>query len=131
MRAVSVLALATVGCSWLFVEAPPPEARWRGEYASCTDSRVAPAVDGVLATAGTAVAAGMLGLMAECTHECGLGLVVLVPALLVAIPTWPSMSHGLRETARCRAAHAAFVPEAAPPPPLAPQLGHEALRVAP
>lgn len=100
MTAVALLCATTMGCSYIFIRQPAN--RRFTERDACTESRLAPGADTVIATAGAlyvGIGTGASG--AGSRHPA----FPLVAALLVALPWALSAAHGYRYTDRCREAH--------------------------
>jgi len=110
MRAlVAACALATQGCSFVFVR-PPPDSPVAGGPPRCTESRAAPIADTVLAGAALALFAPSLGAALSCSPNCaenaGPALSILSGAVLLA--TAGSAIYGFHETNRCAEARASW-----------------------
>jgi hypothetical protein len=102
---VAVLALAALsagGCSWAFVNGPPPGYQHL-PYVDCTSSNALPTLDVIISAIGALDAVGMLadGTGGSSSGKAEIGLLVGEAAAFGA-----SAVYGSRKTAACRAAEA-------------------------
>ena len=109
MRALILLVLG--GCSFIFVAAPPRNAT---PDADCTESRIAPGVDTVVALGLGAIAiASLAASKPSCTGDClpsevgqgvatAVGGAMIVPAIIYGV----SAFGGFDKTGACRDLHA-------------------------
>ena len=101
---VMVCAFLAQGCSLVFVR--PPRSDATDEPPRCTESRAAPVVDSVVASAALLFGFAGLGATLGCSPHCGenAGPAVAILGALVLLPTGASAVHGFRATNRCREA---------------------------
>jgi len=108
-----LLGSAVGGCSWTFVDAPPPEVP-EGQLPECTESQAAPIADAVFAALGAAAVVAGAGLMgavlgADTSGEDylrdGIGLGVGLPLIIGGVATLISFAvsadDGFTDTAAC------------------------------
>ena len=99
---VALAALSAGGCSWAFVNGPPPDHQHL-PYIDCTSSNALPTLDVIISAIGALDAVGMLadgtGGSSASANKAQIGLLVGEAA---AFGT--SAFYGYRKTAACRAA---------------------------
>jgi hypothetical protein len=100
MERLALLSVCLIGCSFAFVRGPGGG----GREATCTESRIAPVTDVVLAAGLGAAGVGMAR-TPECV-ACGInagavGSALIVTGLVYAV----SALHGFTASASCRQAH--------------------------
>ena len=101
---VVACAFLAQGCSLIFVRSPRSDAT--DEPPECTESRAAPVVDSVVATAALLIGFAGLGAALGCSPHCGenAGPAVSVLSGVVLLATGASAYHGFSATNRCREA---------------------------
>lgn len=114
---LTVAVQLVTSCSWFAVEAPPRHAG-AAMYINCTESKAAPALDTVIAVAGSLLT-GLSLLWAASCEDAGCGAAGLAIPVFAApvIPFAFSARHGFHAASLCRRLHREFEgrhPEAFP-----------------
>jgi hypothetical protein len=118
------LALASHGCSWLFVEGPPRVAPPPQFPLDCTTSRAAPVIDTIIAAPHALLAVVGVAAMSDADSDSEtdgiahvLGGLIFLYGLSVTLVYGLSAHSGYRDTRRCRELEAQRLRQPVPPAP--------------